>query len=201
RPAEFRVNGYNAGSRKHPPSAAHVEFESHNPASAADSSPGQIAFVMFEIRDDLVLPLKWHRNIILTHISSDRKFGACEHRRRCDEKNTEQSRFQHLQPKPRDDAHTTTRLAAAMFERGIVSCKPTVRLAPRGHRRQKEECASSTLSDSIIRSIRAKRTGQTRAGRRLDDAGIRRSKLGYGCLRTCAGGTSTDGRYRPHNRH
>jgi hypothetical protein len=52
---------------------------------------------MFEIRDDLVLPLQWHRNIILTHISSDRKFGACEHRRRCDEKNTEQSRFQHLQ--------------------------------------------------------------------------------------------------------
>src|SRR5262249_23464372 len=59
---------------------------SHNAASAADSSPGQIAFVMFEIRDDLVLPLQWHRNIILTHISSDRKFGACEHRRRCDEK-------------------------------------------------------------------------------------------------------------------
>src|SRR5215470_1222256 len=86
RPAEFRVNGYNAGSRKHPPSAAHVEFESHNAASAADSSPGQIAFVMFEIRDDLVLPLQWHRNIILTHISGDRKFGACEHRRRCERK-------------------------------------------------------------------------------------------------------------------
>src|SRR5262249_2563916 len=121
RPAEFRVNGYNAGSRKHPPSAAHVEFESHNAASAADSSPGQIAFVMFEIRDDLVLPLQRHRNIMLTHISSDRKFGACEHRSRCDEKNTEQSWLQHLQPKPRDDVRTTTKLAAATFEHGILS--------------------------------------------------------------------------------
>src|SRR5262249_47938236 len=103
--------------------------------------PGQIAFVMFEIRDDLVFPLQCHRNIILTHISSDRKFGACEHWSRCDEKNTEQSRFQHLQPKPSDDMRTTILLVEPKFERGIVSCKSTVRLAPRGHRRQERKNA------------------------------------------------------------
>src|ERR1700745_1790027 len=30
RPAEFRINGYDAGSRKHPPRAAHVKFESYD---------------------------------------------------------------------------------------------------------------------------------------------------------------------------
>src|SRR5262249_51547193 len=84
----------------------------HNAASAADSSPGQIAFVMFEIRDDLVLPLQRHRNIILTHISSDRKFDACGHQSRCDKRNTEESRLQHLQPKLNDGVHTTSHLAA-----------------------------------------------------------------------------------------
>src|SRR5262249_13841134 len=95
-------------SRKHPPSAAHVEFESYNAASAAASGPGQIAFVMFEVRDDLVLPLQRHGNINLKRIASDSKFGAREYRRRCEEKNTKQLRPQHLQPKPRDEARTTT---------------------------------------------------------------------------------------------
>src|SRR5262249_3390354 len=99
RPAEFRVNGYNAGSRKHPPSAAHVEFESYNAASAAASGPGQIALVMFEIRDDLVLPLQRHGNINLKRIASDNKFGARGYPRRCEEKHTEESRLHHLQPK------------------------------------------------------------------------------------------------------
>jgi hypothetical protein len=121
------------------PGAAHVEFESHNAAFAVGASTGQIAFIVFEVRADLVLPLERHRNIILTPLSSGRKFGAYGHRRRCEEKNTEQSQLQHLQPKPRDDVRTTTHLAAAMFERGIVSCNSTVRLAPRGRRRQKEE--------------------------------------------------------------
>src|SRR5262249_34934647 len=121
RPAEFRINGYDAGSRKHPPRAAYVEFESHDAASAAGSSRGQIAFVVFEIRDDLVLPLQRHGNIVLAHGSSDRKFGSRGHQSRGDEKNTEQSRLQHLQPNPRDDGHTTTNLAAATFEHGILS--------------------------------------------------------------------------------
>src|SRR5215469_16078534 len=85
------------GSTK--PRAAHVEFESHNAASAAGSNPGQIAFVVFEVRDDLVLPLQRHRNIVFIRGSRDRKFCACGHQRRCEEKNTEQLRLQHLQPK------------------------------------------------------------------------------------------------------
>jgi len=97
RPAEFRVDGYDAGSRKHPPRAAHVEFESHNAASAAGSNPGQIAFVVFEVRDDLVPPLQRHRNIVFIRGSSDCKFGACGHQRRCKEKNAEQSRPAHSQ--------------------------------------------------------------------------------------------------------
>jgi hypothetical protein len=87
---------------------------------------------MLEIRDDLVLPLQRHGNINLTRIASDRKFGACEYRSRCEEKNTEHSRLQHLQPKPRDDVRTTTNLAAATFEQGILGCNSTVRLKPRG---------------------------------------------------------------------
>ena len=97
RPAEFRVDGYDAGSRKHPPRAAHVEFESHNAASAAGSNPGQIAFVVFEVRDDLVPPLQRHRNIVFIRGSRDRKLGACRHQRRCKEKNAEQSRLAHSQ--------------------------------------------------------------------------------------------------------
>jgi len=87
---------------------------------------------MLEIRDDLVLPLQRHGNINLTRIASERKFGACEYRSRCEEKNTEQSRLQHLQPKPRDDVCTTTNLAAPTFEQGILGCNSTVRLEPRG---------------------------------------------------------------------
>src|SRR5262245_55441852 len=162
RPAEFRVNGYNAGSRKHPPSAAHVEFESHNAASAADSSPGQIAFVMFEIRDDLVLPLQRHRNIILTHISSDRKFDACGHQSRCDKRNTEESRLQHLQPKLNDGVHTTSHLAA-----GDVHARHSRLQVDDGRARTamatisvSRKTSSSTLSDSDIGSIPA---GETRA--------------------------------------
>jgi hypothetical protein len=94
---------------------------------------------MLEVRDDLVLPLQRHGNINLKRIASDSKFGAREYRRRCEEKNTKQLRLQHLQPKPRDEARTTTNLAAATFEQGILSCKSTVRLEPRGQQRQKQE--------------------------------------------------------------
>jgi hypothetical protein len=89
---------------------------------------------MFEIRDDLVLPLQRHGNINLTRIASERKFGACEYRRRCEEKNTEQSRLQHLQPKPRDDVRTTTNLAAPTFEHGILGCNSTVGSNREGNR-------------------------------------------------------------------
>ena len=72
----------------------------------------QIAFVVFEVRDDLVLPLGRHGNIVVICRSSDRRFGACGHQRRREEKNTEQSWLQHSQPKLNDDVHTTAQLAA-----------------------------------------------------------------------------------------
>src|SRR5262245_13804270 len=139
RPAEFRVHGYDAGSRKHPPGAAHVEFESHNAAPAAGSSPGQIAFVMLEIRDDLVLPLQRHGNINLTRIAGERKFGACEYRSRCEEKNTEQSRLQHLQPKPKDDvARPRTLLRRRSSTAFSAATRPLARTARATGQKQHE---------------------------------------------------------------